>query len=184
MASVARHAAGTTEATGCTVLHVDMDAFFACVAIRDRPELRGRAGHRRRRQPGRGAVGDLRRPRAYGVHSAMPMTRARRMCPHAVVVPPDYDESSAVSSAVMETFRSVTPLVEPLSMDEAFLDVSGCAAAVPVRRSRSASTCGPGSPTSSGSPARSGSPPTTQLAKLASPARQARRAGRRHPATR
>src|SRR6185436_20714301 len=63
--------------------------------------------------------------REYGVRSAMPMTRARRLCPHAIVVQPDYDEVAQISSAVMETFRSITPKVETLSMDEAFLDVSG-----------------------------------------------------------
>ena len=110
--------------SGCTVIHVDMDAFFAAVAIRDRPELQGQAvivgggSH--------GVVTSATYPaREYGVRSAMPMTRARRLCPHAVVIQPDYDEVSQVSSAVMETFRSVTPKVETLSMDEAFLDVSG-----------------------------------------------------------
>ncbi|MGA9345746.1 MAG: DNA polymerase IV [Nocardioidaceae bacterium] len=116
-------AAGPDD-TGCTIIHVDMDAFYAAVAIRDRPELHDRAvivggGHR-------GVVLSATYPaREYGVRSAMSMTRARRLCPHAVVVMPDFDEVSQVSSAVMETFRSVTPKVEPLSMDEAFLDVSG-----------------------------------------------------------
>ncbi len=113
-----------TEATGCTVLHVDMDAFYAYVAIRDRPELKGRpviAGG-----GNRGVVLSASyEARQFGIHSAMSMTRARRMCPQAVIVHPDYDELSAVSSAVMETFRSITPTVEALSMDEAFLDISG-----------------------------------------------------------
>ena len=110
--------------TGCTIIHVDMDAFYAAVAIRDRPELHDRAvivggGSR-------GVVLSATYPaREYGVRSAMPMTRARRLCPHALVVMPDFDEVSQVSSAVMEMFRSITPRVEPLSMDEAFLDVSG-----------------------------------------------------------
>jgi DNA polymerase-4 len=63
--------------------------------------------------------------RASGVRSAMPMMRARRLCPGATVLPPDFEQFSAVSQAVMETFRSVTPLVEAVSLDEAFLDVSG-----------------------------------------------------------
>ncbi|HEU4567228.1 MAG TPA: DNA polymerase IV [Marmoricola sp.] len=108
----------------CPILHVDMDAFFASVAIRDRPELRDvpvivGGGHR-------GVVLAANYPaREYGVHSAMSMTRARRTCPEAVVLPPDHAEVEAVSSSVMEIFRQVTPLVEAVSLDEAFLDVSG-----------------------------------------------------------
>jgi DNA polymerase-4 len=103
-----------------------MDAFFASVAIRDRPELAEvpvivGGGHR-------GVVLAANYPaRRYGVRSALPMTRARRMCPEAVVLPPDYTDFDAVSSSVMEIFRQVTPLVEAVSLDEAFLDVSGAA---------------------------------------------------------
>jgi DNA polymerase-4 len=101
-----------------------MDAFYAQMAIRDRPELRGVpviAGG-----GNRGVVLSASyEARQYGIHSAMSMTRARRLCPQAVIVRPDYDEVSVVSSAIMETFRSITPLVEVLSMDEAFLDVRG-----------------------------------------------------------
>jgi DNA polymerase-4 len=101
-----------------------MDAFFAAVATRDRPELRDvpviiGGGDR-------GVVLSATYPaRAYGIRSGMPGVRARRLCPHALVISPDFDEISAVSSAVMEMFRSITPLVEPLSSDEAFLEVSG-----------------------------------------------------------
>ena len=108
----------------CPILHVDMDAFFASVAIRDRPELAEvpvivGGGHR-------GVVLAANYPaRKYGVHSALPMTRARRMCPEAVVLSPDYADFDGVSSSVMEIFRQITPLVEAVSLDEAFLDVSG-----------------------------------------------------------
>ena len=101
-----------------------MDAFYASVMTRDRPDLQQvpvvvGGGHR-------GVVLSANYlARRSGVHSAMPMTRARRMCPRAVVVQPDYDVFSAVSSSVMETFRQVTPVVEVVSLDEAFLDVSG-----------------------------------------------------------
>ena len=108
----------------CPVLHVDMDAFYASVMLRDRPDLHDvpvavGGGHR-------GVVLSANYPaRVHGVRSAMPMTRARRICPGLVVVPPDYDVFSTVSSSVMETFRQVTPVVQVLSLDEAFLDVSG-----------------------------------------------------------
>jgi len=110
--------------TETPILHVDMDAFYASVVVRDRPELQGvpvivGGGYR-------GVVlsADY-LARQTGVRSGMPMTRARRMCPGAEVVPPDFDTLTTVSASVMETFRRITPLVEVLSLDEAFLDVRG-----------------------------------------------------------
>ncbi|WP_134738800.1 DNA polymerase IV [Nocardioides sp. 503] len=110
--------------TSTPILHVDMDAFYASVATRERPDLQDvpvivGGGYR-------GVVLSANYlAREYGVRSAMTATRARRLCPHAVVLAPDYDTFSTVSTAVMETFRRVTPLVEALSLDEAFLDVRG-----------------------------------------------------------
>jgi DNA polymerase-4 len=106
------------------ILHVDMDAVYASVAVRDRPELRD--------VPvivGGGSRGVVLSAnylaRKTGVRSALPMTRARRMCPQAVVLAPDFETFATVSSSVMENFRRVTPLVQVLSLDEAFLDVRG-----------------------------------------------------------
>ncbi|MDA0638112.1 DNA polymerase IV [Nonomuraea sp. MCN248] len=111
--------------SGCSILHVDMDAFFASVELLDRPELRGRpviVGS----LAGRGVVlSATYEARAFGVHSAMPMSRARRLCPQATIIPPSHGKYSEVSKGVMEIFHSITPLVEPIASDEAFLDVGG-----------------------------------------------------------
>ncbi|QBF46165.1 DNA polymerase IV [Janibacter limosus] len=115
---------GPPDDTGCTILHVDMDAFFASASLIAHPELVG--------TPvivGGGTRGVVLsatyEARAFGVASAMPMGRARRLCPQATILAPEHELYSRISAAVMATFADITPYVEPLSSDEAFLDVAG-----------------------------------------------------------
>lgn len=126
----AAHSPGPpADDSGCTILHIDMDAFYASVELRRLPELRGQpvvvAG-------GGGEIGNrgvvlsaTYEARALGVRAAMPVAQARRLAPRAVFLPARHSDYATVSAAIMEIFRTITPLVEPLSFDEAFLDVSG-----------------------------------------------------------
>src|SRR4051812_17925736 len=107
--------------TAATILHADLDSFYASVEQRDDSRLRDRpviVG-------GGVVVAASYEAKAYGVRTAMGGAEARRLCPHAIVVPPRMSAYSAASKAVFEVFKDTTPLVEGLSIDEAFLDVGG-----------------------------------------------------------
>lgn len=113
-----------SDDVAASILHVDMDAFFAEVELLSRPGLRGRpviVG-----SDGRGVVlSATYEARASGVHAAMPLRRAMALCPSAVVIPPTHERYGQVAQKVMAILTSVTPIVERVSIDEAFLDVSG-----------------------------------------------------------
>ena len=116
-----------TQAPPRTILHVDLDAFFAAVEQRDRSELRGKPVIVGGGGPGdRGVVSTASyEARVFGVHSAMPLRTAGRLCPHGIFLPVDGAKYQAVSRDVMAVLKRFTPAVEPISIDEAFLDVTG-----------------------------------------------------------
>src|SRR5262245_17919122 len=107
------------------ILHIDMDAFYASVEQRDKPDLRGKPVAVGGEPSSRGVVAAASyEARSFGVFSAMPMSRAVRLCPKLIIVRPDFSRYKTASNAVFSIFREVTSLVEPLSLDEAYLDVT------------------------------------------------------------
>src|SRR5246500_455306 len=114
------------------IIHIDMDAFYASVEQRDDPKLQGKpviVAWRGNRSVVCAASYEARQ---FGVRSAMPAIRAERLCPRAVFLPPDFPRYRAVSSEVREIFKRHTDLIEPLSLDEAYLDVSENKAGLPT----------------------------------------------------
>ncbi len=119
------HPVSESPAQPRKIIHVDMDAFYASVEQRDRPELRGKPVVVGGSPQSRGVVCTASyEARKFGVHSAMPCSQAYRLCPQAVFVPPDFPRYSAVSQQIREIFHRYSELVEPLSLDEAYLDVT------------------------------------------------------------
>jgi len=121
-----RSVSAAADAVARAIAHVDMDAFYASIEQRDRPELRGRPVIVGASPGGRGVVSAASyEARPFGVHSAMPISRAARLCPHAAFVPVDMEKYQRVSVQVMEILADFSPLVEPVSVDEAFVDLTG-----------------------------------------------------------
>jgi DNA polymerase IV len=151
----------------CTVLHVDMDAFFASVELRRRPDLRGRPMMVAGSGPRSVVLSATYEARRFGLRSAMPVGRAKALCPGIAVVDPDPPAYRAASAAVMALFGDVTPLVEQVSVDEAFLDVAG-AGRVAGRPGRIAQDLRDRIRAELGLPATVGASTTKFVAKLAS----------------
>jgi DNA polymerase-4 len=150
------------------IIHVDMDAFYASIEQRDNPGLRGRPVAVGGDPRGRGVVAAASyEARRFEVRSAMPMARAVRLCPELVIVRPDFAKYRAVSQQVFALFRAVTPIVEPLSLDEAYLDVTENAWGEPLA-SRVARRLKAQIRETTGLTASAGVAPTKFLAKIAS----------------
>ena len=108
------------------IIHADLDAFYAAVEQLDNPDLAGKAIMVGGRPEDRGVVATASyEARQYGVRSAMPMRTATRLCPHGIIIPPRFDRYREMSRSVMQVFHRITDLVEPLSLDEAYLDITG-----------------------------------------------------------
>ncbi|MEZ5566268.1 MAG: DNA polymerase IV [Gammaproteobacteria bacterium] len=125
MTAVSTASATASCNSGRRIIHLDMDAFYASVEQRDNPALRGRPVAVGGPPESRGVVAAASyEARVFGIHSAMPTARALRQCPDLVVIRPDFGRYREASRQVMEILRSATALVEPLSLDEAYLDVT------------------------------------------------------------
>lgn len=131
-----REASPETDRAGATgpagpalvrkIIHCDCDCFYASVEMRDDPSLVGRPLGVGGRPDERGVIAACNyEARAFGIHSAMPTARALRLCPQLILLPPDFDRYRAASRRILAIYRDYTPLVEPLSLDEAYLDVTG-----------------------------------------------------------
>lgn len=107
------------------IIHIDMDAFYAAVEVRDNPDLKGKPVVVGGKPDSRGVVSTCSyEARKYGIHSAMPCIQAYRLCPRAIFLPPNFPKYKAVSKQIREIFFQYTDLIEPMSLDEAFLDVT------------------------------------------------------------
>ena len=122
--------ASDADDTGATILHADLDAFFASVELLERPELRGRPVIVGRIGPRSVVTAATYEARAFGVNSAMPMASAMRRCPNAIVVEPHFERYRHFSARFFDICRTITPQVEALGIDEGFLDVRGASLAV------------------------------------------------------